>query len=334
MKRNLPKVERIKKLKISSKFDEGTRLDHFLTANFPKYSRSRLQNLIRSGEVLVNSRHCKTGYKLELNDLITIMIPSELKEGYSTITPEPMNLNILFEDEDLAVIDKPSGLVVHPGKGNRSKTLANGILYHFSHLSNTNGLIRPGIVHRLDKDTSGLIIIAKNNNAHHQLSEQFKNRHVKKEYYALTWGLWKEKEGLINLRLQRDRRDPTRYCVSKIGKESITQYKVHKEFKHCSLIKFSPKTGRTHQIRVHAASIGHPIFGDEKYGGGLSKPKGYMVEYYRLYRDLMLKFNRYALHAKSLQFYHPKNKEIVKFKSSLPKKFMELINKLDSIVES
>lgn len=322
-------MSNLDRIKISSKLDIGIRLDHFLTKNLTEYSRSQIQILIRSGKVLVNNKNCKTGYALESNDTISIFYPE--KKELSTISPEPMNLEILYEDEDIAVINKPSGMVVHPGKGNTSKTLANGILHHFNYLSNVNGLTRPGIVHRLDKDTSGLILIAKSNSAHNMLSEQFKNRQVKKEYCALTWGLWKEKEGQIDDSLQRDRKDPTRFCISANGKKSITRFQIYKEFQHCSLIRFFPKTGRTHQIRVHSAHLGHPIFGDEKYGGGLSKTRGFINEYSIAYQKLMLKFDRYGLHAKKLEFFHPRSQSLVNFESKLPEEFVKLIKDLDNL---
>ena len=334
MKKNLFQEDNIDNFKIILQSDIGVRLDHYISNKLPKYSRSKIQNLIRSNNILVNSKQCKTGYRLELNDFITINYPPEKEEGYFKITPEPINLNILFEDEDIAIIDKPSGLVVHPGKGNRSGTLVNGLLHYFGNLSDVNGLIRPGIVHRLDKNTSGLIIIAKNNNAHKNLSEQFRYRSIKKEYCALTWGLWEKKEGQIEVGLKRDKNDPTKYCVSRNGKKSITSFKVNKEFQHCSLINFFPKTGRTHQIRVHSASLGYPILGDDKYGGGISKTKGYMEEYSKKYRRYLSNFDRYALHAKKLEFLHPRNKSVVKFECSLPNEFIELIKKLDNIIES
>ena len=263
--------------------------------------------------------------------MISILHPERKKE-MSTISPEPMDLEILYEDEDIAVINKPSGMVVHPGKGNTTKTLANGIVHHFNHLSNVNGLTRPGIVHRLDKDTSGLILIAKSNSAHNILSKQFKNRQVKKEYYALTWGLWKEKEGQIDNPLQRDRKDPTRFCISLNGKKSVTKFQMYKEFQHSSLIKFFPKTGRTHQIRVHSSSLGHPIFGDEKYGGGLSKTKGFINEYSIAYQRSMRNFDRYGLHAKKLEFFHPRSKLLINFEAELPKEFNKLIKNLDNLI--
>ena len=325
-------MNNIDTIKIGSKDDAGTRLDHFLAKSLSDHSRSKIQYYIRSGKILVNNNYCKTGYALELNDLISMSFPDE-KSDQSLITPEPMNLDILFEDEDIAVINKPSGLVVHPGKGNSTKTLANGIIHHFSCLSNLNGFTRPGIVHRLDKDTSGLIIIAKNNSAHSELSEQFKNRQVKKEYSGLTWGLWEDKDSLIDKHIQRDKKDPTKFCVSSSGKKSITKFKVDKEFQHCSLIRFFPITGRTHQIRVHSASLGHPIFGDEKYGGGLSKTKGYINEYSKSYYKLMKDFGRHCLHAKKLELTHPSSKKVISFESTLPKGFIRLIKKLESLFE-
>ena len=323
-------MNNIDRIKISSKLDIGIRLDHFLTKNLTEYSRSQIQLLIRSGKILVNNKNCKTGYALESNDIISILHPEGQKE-LSDINPEPMNLDILYEDEDIAVINKPSGMVVHPGKGNKSKTLANGIVYHFNHLSNVNGLSRPGIVHRLDKDTSGLILIAKNNSAHNILSEQFKNRKVKKEYLGLTWGTWKEKEGEINLPIKRNKKDPTKYKISPEGKRSLTVFKVEKEFQHCSLVRFFPKTGRTHQIRIHSMHFGHPIFGDEKYGGGFSKTKGFINEYNNIYYKAMGIFNRHALHAERLEFCHPINNDSIIFEASLPKEFITLINLLESL---
>ena len=325
-------MNRLDKIKITSSAYLGMRLDHFLASKLSKYSRSQIQLLIRSGNILVNEKNCKTGYALELNDQIIINYPDRVDETYF-INPEPMVLDLLFEDEDIAVINKPSGLVVHPGKGNISKTLAHGVLYHFRHLSNINGINRPGIVHRLDKDTSGIILIAKNNNAHRFISNQFKNREVKKEYCGLTWGLWKEKEGEIKEPLQRDRKDPTKFCVSKNGKKSITKFKVDREFQHCSLVKFFPKTGRTHQIRVHSANLGHPIFGDEKYGGGLSKTKGFINEYSNFYHTLISKFNRHILHAKKLELLHPKNNLVINFEAPLSKDFINLIKKIESFID-
>ena len=317
-------------IKIISISDIGKRLDHYLTLKLKIYSRSQIQSWIRSGNVLVNNKTCKTGCSLELNDCININIP-ELEFDHGFIKPEPIKLNILHEDDEIIVINKPPGLVVHPGRGNQTGTLVHGLLHYFKNLSNINGLNRPGIVHRLDQNTSGLIVIAKTNYAHNFISSQFKNRKVKKEYLGLTWGIWKEKEGEINLPIKRNKKDPTKYKISSEGKRSLTAFKVEKEFQHCSLVRFFPKTGRTHQIRIHSMHFGHPIFGDEKYGGGLSKTKGFINEYRTIYYKAMGIFNRHALHAERLEFCHPINNDSIIFEASLPKEFITLINLLESL---
>ena len=174
--------------------------------------------------------------------------------------------------------NKSSGIIVHPGIGVNSGTVANGLAYHFQKLSNINGDLRPGIVHRLDKDTSGVMVIAKTNSAHVFLADQFKERKVKKKYSGLTWGIWGNESGEINEPLSRDKKDPTKYSINANGKNSITKFEVKKIFRHSSLVSFFPLTGRTHQIRIHCSHHGHPIFGDEKYGGGISRSKGFIPE--------------------------------------------------------
>ena len=315
-------------IKVISPSDKGIRLDQYLTKNLNKYSRSQIQSWIRSGNILVNKSTCKTGYSLDINDLIYIDYPAN-ESISSYINPEPMKLDILHEDEEIIVLNKPSGLVVHPGKGNLTGTLIHGLLHHYKKLSNINGSNRPGIVHRLDKDTSGIIAIAKTNYAHNFIASQFRDRKVEKEYWGLTWGIWKLKEGEINIPIKRDRKDPTKYKASSNGKKSLTYFKVEKEFQHCSIIRFFPKTGRTHQIRVHAMYSGHPIFGDDKYGGGLSKTNGFLIEYKKKYHHAMNLFNRHALHAKKIKFIHPQNNVLIKFEVPLPKEFTELIDSLE-----
>ena len=311
-------------LQVNEVEEIGKRLDHYLLGHLTKYSRSRLQAFIRSGQILVNGNKCKTGYSLEMNDIIQVDLLKE-ESNLKKLVPEDLDLTIIHEDESIVVINKPAGIIVHPGAGINSGTVANGLAYHFQKLSNVNGDLRPGIVHRLDKDTSGVMAIAKTNSAHTFLADQFKDRKVKKKYIGLTWGLCDKSKGEINEPLLRNKKDPTKYSVNVNGKISITKYKVEKIFRHSSLVSFFPLTGRTHQIRIHASHIGHPIFGDEKYGGGISRSKGFLPEFKSHYKKIIQKFNRHALHAEKLEFLHPINKQIVKFYSPLPQEFLDLV---------
>lgn len=249
------------------------------------------------------------------------------------LIPEDLDLNILYEDESIIVINKPAGLIVHPGVGAKNSTLAHGLAYHFKNLSDLNGDLRPGIVHRLDKDTSGVMVVAKTNDAHAFLANQFKTRKVKKKYIGLTWGLWNDEEGEIDQPLSRDRKDPTKYKINANGKSSITKYRVHQRLRHCSLVFFYPFTGRTHQIRIHSAFCGHPIFGDEKYGGGSSRTKGFLPEFRSIYKKEMLRFDRHALHAQKLEIVHPVNKDSIIFEAPLPSKYLNLVQSMDPLNE-
>ena len=319
-------------LQVNEVEEIGKRLDHYLLGHLTKYSRSRLQAFIRSGQILVNGNKCKTGYSLEMNDIIQVDVLKE-ESNLKKLVPEDLDLTIIHEDESIVVINKPAGIIVHPGTGINSGTIANGLAYHFQKLSNVNGDLRPGIVHRLDKDTSGVMVIAKTNSAHTFLADQFKDRKVKKKYIGLTWGLWDNAKGEINEPLLRNKKDPTKYSVNSNGKISITKYKVEKIFRHSSLVSFFPLTGRTHQIRIHASHIGHPIFGDEKYGGGISRSKGFLPEFKFHYKKIIQKFNRHALHAEKLEFLHPINKQIVKFDSPLPQEFLDLVKSINLLNE-
>ena len=306
----------------------GKRLDIYLLDHLTKYSRSRVQSFIRSGQILVNGNKCKTGYSLEMNDIIQVDVLKE-ESNLIKLVPENLNLTVIYEDESIVVINKPAGIIVHPGIGINSGTIANGLAYHFQKLSNVNGDLRPGIVHRLDKDTSGVMVIAKTNSAHTFLADQFKDRKVKKKYIGLTWGLWDNANDEINEPLLRDKRDPTKYSVNANGKISITKYEVERIFRHCSLVSFFPVTGRTHQIRIHASHSGHPIFGDEKYGGGISRSKGFLPEFKSHYERIIQKFNRHALHAENLELIHPTSKQIVKFDAPLPQEYLDLVKSIN-----
>ena len=319
-------------LQINEIDEIGKRLDHYLLGQLTEYSRSRVQSFIRSGQILVNGNKCKTGYSLEMNDIIQVDVLKE-ESNSKKLIPENLNLSIIHEDESIVVINKPARIIVHPGIGVNSGTVANGLAYHFQKLSNINGDLRPGIVHRLDKDTSGVMVIAKNNSAHAFLADQFKERKVKKKYIGLTWGLWDNENGEINEPLHRDKKDPTRFSINANGKNSITKYKVEKIFRHSSLVSFFPLTGRTHQIRIHSSHCGHPIFGDEKYGGGISRSKGFLPEFKSHYKRMIQKFNRHALHAERLELIHPISKQVVKFDAPLPQEYLDLVKSINLLNE-
>ena len=317
---------------IQNSEDVGLRLDKYLVSHLTEYSRSKIQSWIRSENILVNGIKRKTGYSLELNDEIKVDPPKVL-ESDSMLIPEEIDLDIIFEDDDIIIINKQAGLVVHPGTGNRTGTLVNGLIYHFNLLSDLNGKTRPGIVHRLDANTSGIMIIAKTNKAHVHLASQFQNREIKKEYTALTWGLWDNDSGEIDQPLARKRQDPTSYRVKEDGKPSITNFNVKTRFRHLTHVDFFPKSGRTHQIRVHSTFLGYPIFGDEKYGGGLTKTRGFLPEFTLFYKKEMKKFNRHALHASRIEFIHPTTNKTVIFEASLPLDFLNLVNAIESFYE-
>jgi 23S rRNA pseudouridine1911/1915/1917 synthase len=312
--------------------DEGLRLDKYLVSQLSNLSRSKIQNWIRSGNILVNGLIKKTGYSLEINDEIKVDPPKVLEQN-PKLLPENIDLDILHEDEDIIIINKQAGLVVHPGTGNPNGTLVNGLIHHFNSLSTINGETRPGIVHRLDADTSGVMVIAKTNAAHMHLSAQFQNREIKKKYIALTWGIWTDNNGEIDKPIARKKKDPTSYIVSDMGKQCSTKYEVEKKYRHLSKVSFFPKTGRTHQIRVHSAYLGFPIFGDEKYGGGIAKTRGFLPEFSQFYKRKIKRLKRHALHANRLEFTHPASKENIYFESSLPPDFLNLVNSIESFYE-
>ena len=314
---------------IVSKTSHGDRIDKFLQTQFQKFSRTRLQNLIRSGNIKLNNTTIhETSKKIKNNDKIEIIFPPP-KE--TLIKPQKMSLNILYDDEDLLIINKPPGLVVHPGTGNYEKTIVNGLLFKYKNkLSSIGGKLRPGIVHRIDKDTSGVIVIAKNDNAHINLSKQFSDHTIKRTYEALVWGSLKPKNGKINERISRSLRNRQLMAVKKDkGKKAITNYKTLKIFQNVNLPKISLiecklETGRTHQIRVHMNFKGNSILGDQSYGKIKKKIKKIDINV----ENKINKFNRQALHAKSLCFIHPRTKKEIFFEAKRPKDFDKLIKNL------
>lgn len=293
--------------KITNENDIGVRIDKYLSANIEGKSRSFIQGLIDSDSVIVNEKKIKSNYKLKDKDIVEVVMPEPVELD---VKPEKLDLNIIYEDKDIIVLNKPQGVVVHPAPGNYSGTLVNGLLYHCNDLSGINGVIRPGIVHRIDKDTSGILVIAKNDEAHNVLAEQFKEHSIKREYYALVEGKFNKLEGTIDKPLGRNRKDRLKMAIVEDGKRAVTHYKVLEQYNNnTSLIKCILETGRTHQIRVHMASIGHPLVGDPLYGSKKQK----------------FKLNGQVLHAKTLGFIHPTSKEYMEFDSELPKYYLDLL---------
>lgn len=288
----------------------GKRLDIFICENRTDFSRSQVKKHIESGLILVNGKIEKAGYNLKLNDEIELehieMRPLDAK-------PQNIPLDIVYEDEWLVVINKAQGIVVHPASGARDNTLVNALLYHVKDLSGINGVLRPGIVHRLDKDTSGLMVVAKNDFAHRNLAKQIQTKECHRIYWALCEGVWKQTKGIIETHLARDKKDRKKYavCGDNEGRNAITHYKVLEQFNHSALVEFELKTGRTHQIRVHSKYLGHPVVGDLTYG----------------FKKQKYKLNGQLLHSKVLIFTHPKTNEIMRFESELPDYFSEVLQK-------
>ena len=289
--------------------EKNIRIDKFLLTKLEGKSRSFIQGLIEREKVLVNDKKIKSNYKLKENDKIKVIVeePKEL-----AVESENIPLDIIYEDKDVIVVNKPKGMVVHPAPGNYTGTLVNALLYHCKDLSSINGIIRPGIVHRIDKDTTGILVIAKNDDAHNKLSEQLKEHSMKREYYALVEGRMKQNEGTIDKPLARSKRDRLKISICEDGKRAVTHYEVIERFRNSTLVKCVLETGRTHQIRVHMASIGYPLVGDPTYGfkKGKFKTEGQM------------------LHAKTLGFIHPSTSEYMEFSSELPENYKVLLNNL------
>jgi len=311
------------------KGQQPLRIDKFITNRVEKISRNRIQQAAKINCLLVNNEPVKVNYKIKPGDEIVMMVPKPLAEF--TMVPEQMDLNIVFEDDDVMVVNKPAGMVVHPGTGNWSGTLAHGLVHHFGDVEKL-GLNpqRPGIVHRIDKWTSGLLVVAKNEHALTHLSRQFFNKTTDRVYYALVWGEFEEPEGTVTGNIARSVRDRKVFQVYEdetIGKHAITHYKTLENFCYVSLVQCQLETGRTHQIRVHMKYKGHPLFADHEYGGDRIV-KGTVFSKYRQFVDNCFKIcNRQALHARTLAFDHPVSGERLSFTSELPEDMSKLIEK-------
>ncbi len=302
----------------ASETDAGKRLDAFLAENIADWSRVRLQKIVADGDVSVNENPAKSSYKVRGGDEIEIELPAPVIE---TFEPENIQLDIVFEDEYLAVINKPEGMVVHPGAGVRNGTLANAVAFHFKlQVKNSKFENRVGIVHRLDKDTSGLIVIAKNEDIHEQLSEQFRRREVFKSYVALVHGEIAEKSGKIDQPIAREKHNRTKMAIRGHGRAALSLWAVRKRYERFTSLNVEIKTGRTHQIRVHLASINHPVVGDETYNGGRDNNiKDEIV------RNAVEDLGRFFLHAERLAFTHPKTAERLEFYAPLPEELMSFL---------
>lgn len=304
--------------------EAGMRLDSLLAEKVTGWSRSRLHRLIKSGDCLVNDREAKPAYRVRENDEIDVDL---IEPPSAVFEPENIALDVVFEDDFIAVINKPAGMVVHPGAGVSSGTLANAIAHHFG-IGLKPGTAaekawRIGIVHRLDKDTSGLIVVAKTDAVHEALSQQFHDRRVYKSYVALVHGGLRENSGTIDKSIARDRRQRTRMAVAANGRRALSLWKVRQRFEKFTLLDVEIKTGRTHQIRVHLAAINHPIVGDALYNEGRDKTIADKET-----RISVENLRRFFLHAEKLGFTHPKSGEYLEFTSKLPKELAELLQLL------
>ena len=301
---------------------DGRRLDIYLAKKLHPISRSKIKTFINNSSIKVNNISVKPGYILQKGDIIRLS--TNIKDqADEVLLPEKMKINVIYEDDHIIAINKPSGLVVHPGVKNKQGTLVNGLIHQFKNLSNLNGESKRGIVHRLDADTSGVMLVAKTNGAYEWLSHQFKERSISKTYVSITWGKWKDQSGKIEGWISRKKSDPTTFKLNdsdQYGKHSITNYLVEKQYDNFARVLFFPITGRTHQIRIHSSHYSHPIFGDKKYGGGVKKSKGFQPALSKFFSEKLNKFGRHALHALSIEFelYQNSGKKI-KLDAPIPK---------------
>ncbi|MCF7833089.1 MAG: RluA family pseudouridine synthase [Candidatus Marinimicrobia bacterium] len=306
-----------------------TRIDTFISESIKDISRTKVKELIERELVTVNRETTKkVSYQIAPKDMITVRIPRFVPLA---VEPENIPLDVIYEDDYLIVINKPPGLVVHPAVGNRTGTLVNALAHRCTTLSNIGGDYRPGIVHRLDKDTSGAIIAAKNNNAHNRMARKFEYREIDKFYTALVWGVFKEPKGVTTKYIGRHKNDRQKYAAyddQRFGKAAETRYEVIESFEFVSLVRVQILTGRTHQIRVHLSDLGHPVIGDEFYGGKTQKLAGLSPRHRKIAIQILDMIDRQALHCSEMRFEHPITKEPLRVIAPLPKDMGRLVKHL------
>jgi 23S rRNA pseudouridine1911/1915/1917 synthase len=318
---------------VCDKNQSMVRIDKFLNDKLENVSRTRIQNAIDLNLIKVNDKDVKSNYKVKPDDVIKLVLPRDPEE-VETVEPQPIDLDIVFEDEDVLVINKQAGLVVHPGSGNYDNTLVNGILYYLQNsnlpVMSGNSLSRPGLVHRIDKDTSGLMVLAKTEFAMTHLAKQFFDHSIQRTYTALVWGDLPEEKGTIVGEIGRHPRDRMSMAVlldGEGGKHAVTHYEVLESFYYVSLVKCKLETGRTHQIRVHMKYIGNTLFNDPRYGGDRILKGTIFTKYKQFVDNCFNILPRQALHAQTLGFIHPKTQKPMLFEQPLPKEFVDVINK-------
>ena len=309
---------------------ELLRIDKYLMLKIPKTSRSKIQQVAKDGHILVNGKAIKPNYKVHPNDEISVVLPYPVREF--KLIPEDIPLDIVYEDEALIIVNKKEGMVVHPGHGNYTGTLMNALVYHFDNLPKRDDFeMRPGLVHRIDKNTSGLLVIAKTEKALSYLSKQFFDRTSERRYWALVWGDMEENEGTITGDIGRSQKDRKIYRVYEegegYGKHAVTHYKVIERFRYVTLIECKLETGRTHQIRVHLKHIGHPLFNDIEYGGDRILKGTTFTKYKQFVNNCFKLIKGQALHAKTLGIKQPNTGEFLEFDSELPEGFQQVLTK-------
>ena len=323
-------VKLIKEKKYRFKVPEGKkkeRLDIFLTHAIENATRSKIQKLIEANFVKVNGLVVKANYQVKPLDVIDAVHP--ISPRPEDVEPEDIPLNIVYEDDYLLIINKPAGMVAHPAYANYTGTLVNALLHHTKKLSGLNEPVRPGIIHRLDKDTSGLLVVAKDDFTHAKVAEQFSKRTIEREYHAICWGKFKEQQGEIDANIVRSKKDRKKFSTSETeGKQALTIYQVLEEFEFTSYVKINLKTGRTHQIRVHLSGIGKPVFGDPTYGGRQISYGSELPKIKARVQNLLELIPRQALHAKTVGFCHPRLKKNMFFNSELPEDMIQLLERL------